>query len=292
MKKISVLATLLAVVMFAFTGCEKENEKLNVESKSCVIHNSFDEIDHITSEMANFHTKAMSEFLNQYHGPHELTQQTAKYIMNHVKSQLLGFDFKYIKFDDEVFSSQCEFICNVGNLNYLIGLSTHGYDWENINLEGIDHDCMAKYLAQLDCATMSKKCNEIEGQILPIINSSNSIEEFHQKYDDFVASELKNLKKKSSCDEYFYVRLFAYIYLSSVEYVSQYLSEEKGLWQNIKETAKKAWQVAKPICKADAEGAVVGACAGAVLNGPGIVGGGMAGACGSSAGYCIGTLFD
>lgn len=26
MKKISVLATLLAVVMFAFTGCEKEGE--------------------------------------------------------------------------------------------------------------------------------------------------------------------------------------------------------------------------------------------------------------------------
>ena len=212
--------------------------------------------------------------------------------MKYIKSQLHSYNFKYIEFDDEVFLSQCELICNVRNLNYLIAQSIYGYDWENINIEGVDQNFMAKYLAQLDCYTMSDKCAEIESQILLIISNSNSLDEFHQKYDDFVNCELKSLKKESACDEYFYVRLFAYTYLSSVEYVSQYLSAEKGFWQNVKETAQKAWQVAKPICKADACGAVSGAICGSCAGGAGIVGGGMVGACGTSAGYCIGTLFD
>lgn len=54
---------------------------------------------------------------------------------------------------------------------------------------------------------------------------------------------------------------------------------------------EKHGETARPVVAADAGGAVVGAMAGAVT-GPGIVATGMAGACGSSAGYCVGGLIN
>lgn len=155
----------------------------------------------------------------------------------------------------------------------------------NLNLSNAQSSEFKTYLTTLNTVLITTKYSNIDVKVPEIIEKSENFEEFRSDYLNFIEQELSDIQTK---DEYMYVRFFADVYLSSIEYVTEFLFKDnsKGkFW----DTVKAAWNIAKPIVAADASGAVAGAMA-ELVTGPGVVATGMGGACGCSAGYCVGQL--
>jgi hypothetical protein len=288
MKKTNII-TLISVAVIAltvfvvFSSCNKEKENTdNKNQKSLQI----EDINEISSEIAKFHTFAMKKFLTEIYSENDiLDDNSVEKMVIFFKNEMINYDFKYIKLnkDNMDFSE----ILSLENIETMISFSENSYDFStlNLNLSNANSSELAIYLATLNTALIKTKCSNIDVNVPNLIINSENFEEFRLNYLDFVENELSDIQTN---DEYMYIRFFADVYLSSIEYVPEFLFKDnsKGkFWDMLKE----AWEIAKPIVAADASGAVAGAMVGAVT-GPGIVATGMAGACGSSAGYCVGQL--
>jgi hypothetical protein len=206
--------------------------------------------------------------------------------VNFLKKEMRNYDFKYVQLDKDNLDFS-EFL-SLENIKTMISASENGYDLSmlHLSLPNAQASDLKAYLATLNTKVIQTKCNNIDIKVPEIIQEAENFEEFKLNYLKFIEKELADVQTN---DEYMYIRFFADVYLSSCEYVTEFLfnSNSKGkFWEMVKE----AWEIAKPICAADAGGAVMGAMAG-VAGGPGgIVGCGMVGACGNSAYYCITNL--
>ena len=197
-------------------------------------------------------------------------------------------DFKYIKFNnDNIHFSD---FLTLKNIESMLSHSTTGYDFSKLTLElsNAKSSELDDYLATLNTVLIETKCNSIDNKVSEIIEISESFEQFKQIYLNFVEKELANVQSQ---DEYTYIRIFADIYLSTIEYMAEYLSNVNPTKGKFWDALKEGWNAAKPVVGADVGGAVSGALVG-LITGPGVVATGMSGACGASAGYCIGQLFQ
>jgi hypothetical protein len=290
MKKYYVTLVALAIMAASIGGimmcsCHKDPVKSAIsELKSLKI----EDIDKISSEMADFHTFTMRKFLTEIYSEKDiLDDNSVEKIVNFIKQEMRDYDFKYIQLNEDNLNFS-EFL-NLKNIKTMISLSENGYDLSgllNLDLPSAQSSELKTYLASLNTVAIQTKLNNIELNVPEIIGKSEDFEEFKSSYLKFVENELVDVQTH---DEYMYIRIFADTYLSSFEYVTEFLFQgnSKGkFW----DTVKEAWNQAKPIVAADASGAVMGAMLGVIGTGPGIVVGGMGGACAGSAGYCVGKL--
>ncbi|MDR2979847.1 MAG: glycine zipper family protein [Bacteroidales bacterium] len=272
-----------------FCACTKDEEGLTpIQSRSKELK-EFEEIDKISSEMADFHTYVMKKFLEEERfGNNVLDQNAVDEIVNFIKKEMSNYDFKYIEINQE--SIHFLEIMDIKNIEAIISFSKNNYDFSKVelNLSYAKPSELKDYIATLNTILIEEKCKKIEDNMLNLIGKSETFQEFKLYYLKFIENELVNVQTKN---EYTYIRYFADISLSSIEYITEFLCENnsKGKFGDM---LKEGWNIAKPIVAADAGGAVIGAMAGAIGSGPGIVAGGMTGAIGSSAGYCIGNLIS
>jgi hypothetical protein len=271
---VGLVAIISGIILYS---CQKDTARLKstipkIESLT------FEDIDRISSEIADFHTFAMKKFLVEVYSEKDiLDNNSVAKIVNFIEKEMRGYDYKYIQLDkDNLDFSE---ILSLENIETMISFSKNNYDFSKLQLKlsNTQSSELEKYLATLNTNVIQMKCNNIDSKVPAIIKESEDFEEFKLKYLNFVEKQLADVKTK---DEYLYIRFFADVYLSSVEYVTEFLFNDnaKGkFWEMVKE----GWNIAKPIVAADAEGAVGGAMVG-MVTGPGIVACGMGGACSNS----------
>jgi len=207
-------------------------------------------------------------------------------ILNSIHEYTLDYSFNEIVLPEsssEMVSSTITFDF-YKKVNYF---STNSYSFNSLS----NSSYLPATLQSIDLTRLSDFFSSIDKNVCNIIEESQSFEDFTVLYANFVQVTLHQLKADGLKEDYFYAKLFSDVYVSSLDYIANYLCDQsKGpRWDRFKGMLKEAWEIARPIVAADAGGAVVGAMAGSV-SGPGLVATGMAGACGASAGKCVENL--
>lgn len=286
MRKKMILALTVVFTSAILMGCGKEKVKTAAQPLSVY---SFDEIDLITQEMSYFHADYMTYFLNSIY-PNIETIDSASYdiVRESICGKMLDYPFKQC--------SICDSLCYLAISKIPLSLyhnitefSQSSYDFSLLT----DVESLKDMILTLETDALTDFFVSVDSVVPSIINSSKSFNDFKGAYCEYVKQTLFAMKNNRMKEEYFYAKLFSETYLSSIYYISSYLyGGNKGPgWDRFKGMLREAWEIARPVVAADAGGAVVGAMAGTVT-GPGIVATGMAGACSSSAGYCVEELIN
>ena len=282
MKKIYLYISLLLL----FVGCE--NEILNNKS----LHNQYinnyttEEIDLIVSEMATFHQTYMVGFLDSICPTIDSEDSLSSFnlIMISIQQTMLDYNFQEIDIPISNYVESNSNIISLPLINDVALFWQNNFDFAFLqnNSELIQH------LDMSEIGFIADFFRIIDLNVLPMIEKSDSFEDFRNSFSSFIQSNLSDCLVFSSKEMYFYAKLYAEIYLSSIDYFTNFMYEQdKGpRWEKFKGTLKEAWEITRPIVTADAVGAVFGAMAG-TITGPGIVVTGMTNACMSSAMECI-----
>ena len=237
--------------------------------------------------MAAFHTFFMKKFLAECEYD-VLDITTCKELIISIEREMLEYDFTHIVLSPD--NIQFVDMLHLENIHTMIAFSESGnYNFSGLHLHipGQSPSLLENYIATLNTRLIQEKFIRIENAFSRILYDTESFESLREMYSASVKEILSHVK---TTDEYMYIRIFADMYLSSFEYITEYLLSKNPSKGKLWDTIKEAWNIAKPIVGADVGGAVTGAMAGTV-SGPGIVATGMAGACGASATYCIGPYY-
>ncbi len=259
-----------------FSGCEKES--VTNSTKSSVLPYSLNDIDVTTQEMADFHYYTMSLFLKElYPNLNTLDETSLNIIKSFIEKEMGNYAFKNLSPTE----SQIEQSLNLISLDFFSQINSIIKNNYTINVSHFQNNELEEYLSTLNFTILTAKFNLIDNIVLSLIDSSDSYEDFYQMYNNYVSGILQDIRDKNTHDEYFYSKLFADTYVSSIHYLSDYyeVGEKGPRWDRFKGMVKEAWQQVKPIVESDAFGAVIGAMEGSLAGPPGIVTVGMTGAC-------------
>lgn len=294
-KHVTTSLLIVSLVMFCVTSCSKDKEQV-VEQKSMVSDNLV-LANALTSEIADFHTIVMSQYLSTgvLDEAIPLSYEVVSEIKGLLTSQIDNYKFNYVMWDSSAITFINDFI-TCDNLKVLIENSSN-LDFGNIQFENVDNAGLAAYVNSLDLSMIRDCCGSFENLILDFISSSNSFDEYEQKYVDYIHERLEPLWYAGYKDEYFYIKLYFDIGKSTIRYMTDYyldkLDDQKGpRWDKFKNKVKEVWNEVKPVVAADVEGAVAGGMLGAVAAGVGAGPGAVTGACATSAGYCAGAIVN
>lgn len=280
MKKIFILI-IMATVLIIFAGCKNETETTN-DGKIA----QFEEIDKISSEVAEFHTYTIKKYLKEIYSKEDIfDQKTAEKIVDFIEKEMFNYNFNYLKINNINHSFFKTF--DYFTIEKLISFGNIGYDLLKLELNppNVKSSELNDHIANLNTLLIQTKCNNIEENILPLIEQSETFEEFQQNYLNYVKKELSNVQ---TIDEYQLIRIFADVFLSSIEcWVEFFITNNSkswwgDAWNTVKETASDIWHEIKPYCKADAAGAIVGAGIGVWVDGIGAGPGAVVGGCSGS----------
>ncbi len=288
-KKLNLFC-IFAFLCFLCFSCEKENnnQTRRVSHNSSLNELTINEIDAMATEIASFHSETMYDFLqNQCLSITVVNKSAYEEIIDYVAEKIRTQDFATVSIVDETIDDitqemTWDLFCGASNV-----INT---DFDFTLLTELN-DNIGAVVENIDVSLLENNCKKVDNQAYSIIEQSSSFEDFTSRMSSLIKDSLETLSSNNKKDEYFYSKLFVDVYMSSIDYITQYLyGDQKGpRWDKFKSVAKQVWNDVRPIVAADAEGAVTGAMIGAAT-GPGVAAGAMAGGCGQSAGYCVGKL--
>lgn len=242
-------------------------------------------LDDISRELGAFHTIVMSDFDEKLKSE-QLSEFSQSEIIQFIQNEMRAYQFHKIKISDTDIDNVSKF-CNEQFTEEVQKFTNSGFDLTGLSSTFIGDE---NFYNKLNIIQFQNYCNEIDENFLSFLTISTSHNDLSRRYFKFIDEELKEFMNKKVENDYLLARIFADVYLSSFNFLVIHYdnANTKGkLWESIKQTVKDAWQVAKPIVVSDAGGAAIGAMAGSLAGGPGIVAGGMAGACTSSLGKAV-----
>ena len=300
MRKFRVFAIILATALVAgvtiFYACTKDKEETVM---------NFTEIDKVSSDIADFHTYAMTKFLKEVCSNEDVVNQNTIDKLNHfIEKEVLNYDFKYLKFDAS--TGHLSNIYDYEMYQKICSTVAKGYDFSTFS--SIKNTSTSKATAMLMPATtttftmatvnnvvvapiyslIERKCQNIENKMSSLVTTYNDFGQLKTAYLKYVTEELKDV---TTTNDYTYLRCYADVYISSFEYWVNYYGTKGWL--------KDTWNKVKEGVAVDAGGAVAGAIygayAGAVAGGvgaapgaaAGAASGAVVGACATSAGWAV-----
>ena len=286
MKRIFKLSiALIAVVLVAgagiFWACQKEKiEKMD-----------FTEIDKVSSDIADFHTYAMTKILNNPHLYEDAESKNSIDKLNDfIIKEMLNYDFKYLKI--EANTTPSSYIFDYSAYKEIASIVEKGYDFSKIsNAVNTTNSKSISAAARTNTELVvvnntvptpsynliERKCQNIENKMSSLVTIYNDFGQLQTAYLKFVAEELKDV---TFINDYTYLRYYADVYISSFEYWVNYYSGTKGKLGDI-------WNKVKVGVGVDAAGAIGGAIGGAV---GGAVVGSLAGGVGAGPGAAVGAV--
>ena len=300
-KKVKLFAVLLTVVLVAgagiFYACEKTKDSVKMD---------FSEIDKISAEIGEFHTYAMTKFIDEVSSSKDIVIVDQNYINKltlFFEKEMLNYDFKHLKLDD--YPSNFSDIYDYSTYQKICSTIKKGYDFSVFS--SIENTSNTKATVMLATSSrivtpnyilIEKKCKNIENKMESLVTINNTFKEVQTAYLKFITEELKDV---TNINDYTYLRYYADVYISSFEYWVDYYSKNGA-----KGWLRDTWNKVKEGVAVDAGGAVAGgiygaytgAAAGSVVGGvgaaPGVVAGmasgAVVGACATSAGWAVTKL--
>lgn len=271
MKKNKFIGIFFIAIMSLLFSCQEEKlDKNDFRNKSLPVEINItcSEVDDISAEVAEVHNVIINDFMKTMYKQGDVFDET--YLDN-----IYAFTLK------ELGSMELKYI----DVKYL-----QKPNFQDI-INGIQIDDIQTFLdrasfeVNCDKELVASQCNDIQNHFEELFykfaeDKEYSIDNVRADYQDYVRQTIAG----NNINDYLCVKVFSDMYLSSFQTWFIYFNpanNTKGLseyWNSAKAAAKQFYHDAKPVAKADAAGAALGALGGVAVGGvgagPGAIGGG------------------